>query len=218
MKHRTKICRECGIEFEAKKDCKSRNQIYCTRKCYWKTLEGKKATQKQLEVLAEGRKIPRTNKGSHWTIESKIRFSLKKKGMRLSISHRKALSIAKKGIRYDHLNTAEVRNKISMALLGKPQPWNRGENHPNWQGGKTGINAKIRNSLEMKEWRRKVFKRDEYTCQECKAKGGRLVADHIKPFSVYPELRFGLSNGRTICHKCDLKSKTYGGRALKCKN
>jgi hypothetical protein len=46
-------------------------------------------------------------------------------------------------------------------------------------------------------------------------KGGRIRADHIKPFCLFPELRFVVSNGRTICDECDLKSDTYGGRAIK---
>lgn len=61
----------------------------------------------------------------------------------------------------------------------------------------------------------KVFERDNYICQKCNKKGGRLVADHIKPFALYPELRFELSNGRTICKECDLKLDTYGGRTNK---
>lgn len=52
----------------------------------------------------------------------------------------------------------------------------------------------------------------------CGKRGGKLVADHIKPFFLYPELRFEISNGRTICKDCDLKQETYGGRATKFKN
>ena len=36
----------------------------------------------------------------------------------------------------------------------------------------------------------------------CGQVGGYLEADHIKPFSLYPELRFELSNGRTYCKPC----------------
>lgn len=74
-------------------------------------------------------------------------------------------------------------------------------------------------SLEYKLWRKAVFKRDNYTCIWCGIKGsepkGFLNADHIKPFSLYPELRFELSNGRTLCVPCHKKTDTYKGKILK---
>src|SRR3990167_578751 len=81
----------------------------------------------------------------------------------------------------------------------------RGENHPSWPGGITPINKALRQSLEYEEWRTRVFERDLYTCQNCGEVGGRLEADHIKPWSLYPELRFELFNGRTLCYECHKK-------------
>ena len=69
------------------------------------------------------------------------------------------------------------------------------------------IDRCIRYSKEAKEWRKAVFERDNYTCQYCKVRGGYLEADHIKPFAFFPELRFVLSNGRTLCRKCHNKTK-----------
>lgn len=87
-----------------------------------------------------------------------------------------------------------------------------GSNHANWKGGITPINEKIRKSLEYEEWRKRVFERDLYTCQKCKKVGGYLEADHIKPFSLYPELRLNINNGRTLCHDCHTETETYGWR------
>lgn len=66
----------------------------------------------------------------------------------------------------------------------------------------------------MKEWRKKVFDRDNYTCQMCPTpkRGVKLHADHIKPFTFYPELRFDVNNGRTLCIPCHKKTETYAGR------
>ena len=91
--------------------------------------------------------------------------------------------------------------------LGKPHM--QKENHPGWKGGITPINTKIRNSPEMKAWRRQVFIRDGFMCVfGGKAHGNKLQADHIKRFSEYPELRFVVSNGRTLCVNCHKKLGT----------
>ena len=61
-------------------------------------------------------------------------------------------------------------------------------------------------------WRRLVLQRDGYRCVICGSKE-RLEADHVKPYSRVPELRFDVGNGRTLCHECHKKTDTYGGRA-----
>ena|SRR3990167_2692827 len=85
-----------------------------------------------------------------------------------------------------------------------------GKNAPNWRGGKTKKNDKIRKSLEYKMWRTSVFTRDNFTCVwGGKEHGSKLEADHIKPFALYPELRFAIDNGRTLCKDCHKSTKTY---------
>jgi len=91
----------------------------------------------------------------------------------------------------------------------------KGDKHWSWKNGSSGENVLIRMSGKYKDWRTSVFERDDYTCQECGARskvGERVVlnADHIKPFSLYPELRFDISNGKTLCVECHKKTDTFG--------
>lgn len=89
------------------------------------------------------------------------------------------------------------------------EDWNRLSNNSSWRGGITPINITIRMSLEYKNWRKQVFERDNYTCQLCGKMGGNLNADHIKPFSLFIELRFDMNNGRTLCVPCHKNTSSY---------
>lgn len=84
--------------------------------------------------------------------------------------------------------------------------------HNFWKGGVTKENKIARTRIEYKLWREAVFKRDDWTCQFCKERGGELNADHIKSFAYYPKLRYDVNNGRTLCLPCHQTTETYGNR------
>lgn len=85
-----------------------------------------------------------------------------------------------------------------------------GENSPNWNGGISSERDKIKVTEEYQEWRKNVYKRDNYTCQCCGDNTGHnLNAHHIENFSDFPELRFDIDNGITLCDSCHNPNK-YG--------
>ena len=93
---------------------------------------------------------------------------------------------------------------------------NKGVNSPNWRGGISPINKRLRLSLDFKLWREAVFKRDNWTCVICKNRGGVLHPDHIKMFAFHKELRFVVENGRTLCEGCHMSLPTSRSRKHLC--
>lgn len=144
---------------------------------------GMKGKKHSLEVIERMKKAHKSNPTSFWV------------GKKLSEAHRKKISESHKG-------------RI---------PWNKGkrglncgDKNPAWKSGVSSINSRIRASADFKLWRTSIFIRDDYTCVWCLKRGGILNADHIKPFSKYPALRFAIDNGRTLCVPCHKKTDTYG--------
>lgn len=110
--------------------------------------------------------------------------------------------------------TGQKLPKASETKRGKPIYKNRGENHYNWRGGISPERAILGMSIEYREWRTSVFKRDDYTCQECWTRGGELNADHIEPYCLNKELALDIDNGRTLCVECHRKTDTYGWKMV----
>lgn len=98
-------------------------------------------------------------------------------------------------------HSPETRAKIRANT-----PVRRKEQHSMWKGGITGWQKLERESVAGRAWKRAVLERDDFTCQACGIRGGNLQADHVMPFSLFPELRLDLLNGRTLCVKCHRKT------------
>lgn len=70
------------------------------------------------------------------------------------------------------------------------------------------------------QWRKQVYARDGYLCQLCKnSEHNKLNAHHIRRWANFPNLRYAVSNGITLCRKCHKKitgkEKEYEARFLR---
>ncbi len=102
-------------------------------------------------------------------------------------------------------------NDEKKEILIKRNHLHRGEKSFNWRGGITPKHRLIRSSIENRFWVEGNLARDNRTCQRCKLKGGKLCVHHIQNFAQYPELRFAIDNGITLCRDCHRKfHKKYG--------
>lgn len=138
------------------------------------------------------KKLAEINRGRpSWNKGKKLHYKVWNKGLkRPEISGENNPFYGKK-------HTEETRDKM------------RGAKNGNWRNGASRINDLIRKSKEYLEWKAQVFIRDNRLCIVC-GSGDKIEADHIKPFSTYPELRFDVNNGRTLCNNCHRKTDTYG--------
>lgn len=199
-------CRQCGNNFNTFMCQIRRGQgIFCSHKCYTDNKHGEN--------------------NNKW-----------KGGISLKINYCKDCNIKTSDYRYERCRkcanvyfkkgkkvSEEIRKKyVSHIKIRKGQDCNF------WKGGVSDLQQLIRNLIENKNWKKEIFKRDNYTCQECFSRGGYLEAHHKKQFAIicaeflkeYNQFSpiedkeilariaqsyspfWDISNGQTLCEEC----------------
>lgn len=129
-------------------------------------------------------------------------------------------------------HTEKARQKQSQAKRGRKQPLAQriaqsarmqGIPVTEWRAFKSTEYERLKGSLEYVTWRKAIFERDSYTCQNCGIKGGcgrrvLLHPHHIKSKARYPEFTLDVNNGITLCHSCHKKTESYGVSKIKTTN
>lgn len=131
------------------------------------------------------------------------------KGKTHSEATRRKISEALKGkkCRLGKKHTLETRRKMSETMRKRAA---RGPACHSYKDGKVAERRGERFSTEYKHWRYDVFVRDNFTCMRCgDDQGGNLEAHHKKSFADYPELRYVVENGETLCKDCHDKEHGY---------
>ena len=103
------------------------------------------------------------------------------------------------------LRRANKKRTHGETLFGK---FSR-EKNPNWKGGITKLYLLKRNTMQMREWKKNVLKRDGFKCVEC-GDTKKLHCHHIVPFrdcikSNENEIT-NINNGITLCLSCHRKT------------
>lgn len=176
--------------------------------------------------IVRAKKISQSLKG-HPIYQSKERnrnISNALKGKPSNFKGKRHSQEAKEKNRLHHLGkTLSEEHKIKLREInlrkGIRPPVLKGADNSAWKGGVTPLYEKIRHSFMYDLWRKKVFEKDNYTCQNCDRRGGNLEAHHLKSFfkiiteyniknigSAYGcEALWNINNGITFCQNCHAK-------------
>ena len=112
--------------------------------------------------------------------EHKRNISISRKGKKLSEEHKKKVMRNLVPHQKGYVFPPEIREKCIRARKLAKMP--TGKDHYNWKGGITPLEEHIRKSVEYRNWRKSIYKRDLFICRDC-SEGGKLEVHHVKPFS-----------------------------------
>lgn len=214
-------CAFCSKEFKAAPSAKRK---FCSHKC---STDAKIANKKEClncgnEFIAVRKRVMYCSRDCYYTHNSRYKV-----GTSFSTLHevtdetkRTLSNITKEQWKSGQFNDYLKKRRESTL---------RGKDHFNYKNGNGGIREKLYSLFEYKDWRSSVFKRDNFTCQKCRQKGGALEAHHKTSFREIAakyqfkdhieaakclEL-FDVSNGITLCKSCHGEVDPHRKRTLK---
>lgn len=194
-------CAVCGKE-KYFPQCRLDQQAkYCSNKCYFIASKG---TPKP--SLQNGKIVKCTECGKEFYL-SNSQFHIKRCSKKCANAYMSRLyknrpdrkANLRRAMTFRDFTTPEAHERmVKIGSMTKPR---FGAANNLWKGGITTLQNKQRAKPEYKAWRKAVYERDGYKCQMC-GTNKNLHAHHKKEFAKYPELRYEVSNGLTVCQPC----------------
>lgn len=178
-------CDQCGAFYA------HRGIRFCSRSCRttWSNLHDNPAKRADVRAKIGAARAGRpTTLGRAMPSEQRASISASLTGRTLTPEHRAAIS-------------------KSSPRVGPTHGQLKGPAHPLWKGGHGPARAADYSRPEYKQFRAAVVERDNWTCQDCGKRGGRLGVHHIKSWAEHPDLRYDVSNGTTLCRPCHNTTK-----------
>lgn len=184
----SKICLQCGQPYSG------RGLMFCSNSCRmtWRNLRDNPAKRPEVRAKIAQQAKDSGRQSQLMTPEARqkaiVGISAASAGRTLSEAHKRAIGAGVK-----RAGNIPPRN-----------PHLTGPRHPNWIAGQSTIRSKDLHSPEYVTFRDTVLQRDNWTCQRCGKRGGRLEVHHIESWNSHPELRHSPENGVTLCRPCHL--------------
>lgn len=129
------------------------------------------------------------------------------------------------------------RRKETSRCFSCNRKYLSGERNPMWNGGHTAWRKSLYSTLQYKQWRKAVLKRDKFTCQQCLKQNKRLEVHHKKRMIIIikefiPNLKnfkgyeiknrlldykplWDINNGVTLCLDCHKKERLRDMQLIK---
>lgn len=175
-------CKKCGAEFHVAHW--NRAKQFCTRKCYWSSGILKKPDEQRVRIEC----VVCKKLCVRWEDNKNVK----------KFCSRKCFALNQVSVMTGKEVSPLTRKKRAEILAGKTGALSRRHIKD-----RTKIVQKEKKHLNglYKEWMSLVKKRDAYKCKinnsDC---SGRLESHHILDWKNYPELRYEINNGITLCH------------------
>jgi len=203
--HEVAECRYCGDQFRVNNwDVENRASEYCSRECF--NVARSEQTMRECEECGESFK--RESRSARKNDQKYCSHDCYAKSIRSEPRHdlrnRVRCECEVCGAGYQLPKSLADRNKYCSRECSR-----EGKSKDS-----TALNSRYRTREKNKGWTEKIFQRDNYTCQSCNERGGKLHAHHITPVSEIVETIGGvkeiedhelfanLNNGITLCVEC----------------
>lgn len=210
MKTVQTVCAYCGKTFE---DHPTAKRKYCSHACYSKSKENK--IQRTCEVCGKPfETLPgEIRRGNGKYCSRECFFAANQGAGNHSWKGGALILVCEQCHKEFSRDRTWPKSKGNLAFCSEPcrHAFMRAnpDKTPNWKNGATFAAEGERKSWKTVAWRKAVYDRDNYTCQKCGKCGVKLQAHHLYRFAQYPELRFHVENGLTLCCDCHRQIKNH---------